>query len=698
MEPYQKFIEDVKNNYPKHKDKILQALDFATKSHSGVKRKSGEPYIIHPIAVAQILMDNQMDYSTVIAGLLHDVVEDTDISLDEIAMIFGKTVAKLVDGVTKIDAITAKKENLTEDDSRKRWLLAMGNDIRVIFIKLADRLHNMRTIGFLAPERQYAISKETQELFIPIAELLGVRNLRTELQALTFECLFKDSFEKIKQEQDRRLQDKYKKITAINKKLCDSFSKNGIKAMVTWWPERYYSIFKKTSQAGFNKAYGLVLFKIIVPTVDDCYKALGVVHQNYKPIPSQIKDYIASPKINGYQSLQSVVLSDDHSMTFNVIIRTPEMNNVCEYGIFAFARSKDLKEDFNSKFEKYNKLKAIISEEIKRGDISSNLFVSAIKTDISSKETWVFSPKFKPTKIEAGVPTAIDFAYVLGNSIGNNAVSAIVNGKPSSLGAVLKSGDVVEIVTSSENKAPCRAWLSVAKTQHARNKIREYFVINLNRENIKKGKKELLDEFEKNGYNEKELLAVYEKIRPEFSFVSYDDILATVGCGGLKASQICVYASNENVKNNALAKAPVEVENESFAHSVVLSKCCCPLPGDEIVAVKSKNSLSIHTANCANLKRFNASKILRARWKNGVDECFEVNLKIVAKDSIGFASKILGLISGLGYDITKIFAKTRGVDCELKITLKIENARQLSKVIEKLSEVKGVKLINRSFD
>lgn len=695
---FQKFIDDVKINYPKNKDKILQALEFATKSHNGILRKSGEPYIIHPIAVSQILMDNQMDYSTVIAGLLHDVVEDTEISLDEIAKLFGKTVAKLVDGVTKIDEFTIKKDNLTEDDSRKRLLLAMGDDIRVIFIKLADRLHNMRTIKFLAPDRQEAISKETQELFIPIAELLGVRNLRSELQALTFECLFKDSYEKIKHEQDEQLSEKYKKIIAIDKKINDAFNKRGLKAIVSWWPERYYSIYKKIKQPGFNKAHGVVLFKIIVPTVDDCYKALGIVHQLYKPIPSQIKDYIASPKINGYQSLQSVVLSEDNSVTFSVMIRTPEMNRVCEYGVFALASSKDSKENFNAKFERYNKLKNIISEEIKSGDMESSLFVDAIKKDISSKSTWVFSSKFKPTKIESSTPTAIDFAYVLGEKTGHNAISAVVNGKQVSLGVQLKSGDVVEIISSNADKAPCRAWLSVAKTQLARNKIREYFVINLTKDNIKRGKAELVQELRDSSHDISSLALVYEKVKNEYAFVSFDDMLATIGSGGLKASQIVGLLSNENVKNNALAKAPVVVENESFAHGVVLSKCCCPIVGDEIVAVKSKNGLSIHRSNCLNLKHFENKKIMNASWKPNVKQNFEVSLKITAKDSIGFAAKVLGAISSLGVDITKIVAKEKGANCELKLMLKINNTSNLEAVIQKVSQVEGVKTINRSFD
>ena len=696
-ELYQKFIQEIEINYPKHKDKILDALGFATKSHEGIVRRSGDPYIVHPIAVAKILIENQMDYSTVIAGLLHDVVEDTEISLDEIGKRYGKTVAKLVDGVTKIDSITAQKENLTEDDNKKRLLLAMGDDIRVVFIKLADRLHNMRTIKYLSPEKQKAVSKETQELFIPIAELLGVRNLRSELQSLVFECLYKESFEKIKAEQDRRVKSKYKKIVEIEKKLGDAMKKSGVKSEITWWPERYYSIHKKMKQAGFNKAYGLVLYKIIVPTVSDCYKALGIVHQMYKPVPSQIKDYIASPKVNGYQSLQTVVLSEDSSITFNVMIRTPEMNNVCEFGVFALASGKGFRENFNSKLEKYNKLKNIIYGENNDDSIESTSFVEAIKTDLYSKATWVFTPKFKPTKIESSSPTAIDFAYTLGEKIGHNALSAIINGKASSLGASIKSGDVVEIVLSDEDKAPCKAWLNIAKTHGARVKIREFFEKNSNSQNIKLGKKLIEQEFAEKGCEIKELKNVFEKVKKQFFLNSLDDMFATIGCGGLKASQISAFIPSVK-QGNALLKSPVAVDGVDFAANVVLSKCCCPILGDEIVAVRSKNNLSIHTKNCLNLKQHDKNTILKASWREGVSQDFEVNLKLVAKDTIGFGSKMLGLISSLGVDITKIFAKKRGSECEFKLTLKLKSSKELDKITSELMKLEGIKLINRSFD
>ena len=693
-----KFKMSIEKNYPKHKDIIFDALAFATKAHEGIKRKSGEPYIIHPISVSQILVDNNMDYSSVIAGLLHDVVEDTKITLVEIEQRYGKTVSKLVDGVTKIDEVTLRRENLTEYDSLKRLLLAMGDDIRVIFIKLADRLHNMRTIGYLSEDRRLAIARETQELFIPIAERLGVRNLRTELQSLTFECLHKESYEKIKIQHDGQISKKQKNIIEVEKKLNDVLLEKNIKSQVTWWPEKYYSIYKKLSSSGVNKAYGLVLFKVIVPTIEDCYRALGIIHQVFKPVPMQIKDYIASPKVNGYRSLHSVVMTQDSKLTFNVMIRTYEMNNICEYGVLAYESGKNKDEDYNLNLEKLNKLKDIIYGEVEDGTIASTSFVDAIKKDLSANATWVFTPKMDPVRVESGAPTAIDFAYAVHTSIGKNAIGAKINGKNASLGSILKNGDVIDIITADEEKAPSRSWLKVVKTYNARKKIKEFFAKNLTKENVKLGKKMLESELKKQKYTLADVQDIYPKLKQEFMFSSEEDMYASIGYGGVKLSQILSYVAIENGKHNVLDSSPVCVGGIDFASSVVFSKCCCPVIGDDIVAVKTKNFLSIHTKNCANLKQMDSSRLLPAKWKDDASGLFDVNLKIVAKDSVGFGARLLGAISNLGINIVKILGKEKNSECEFEITLKISRVEEINIITEKVLSVDGVKSINRTFD
>ena len=693
---YEKFIWSVKKNYPKNQDKIFEAYQFATDAHEGIVRKSGEPYIIHPISVAQILIDNNMDYSTIIAALLHDVVEDTEISLKTIEKKFGKTVAKLVDGVTKIASLS-KTDKLNENDSIKRLLLAMGEDVRVIFIKLADRLHNMRTIEFLARHRQIAISQETQELFIPIAERIGLRNIRAELESLTFKCLNPEEYVEIKAYQDKKLAKHAKSIEEVEHIIKDALKENGIQPDVIWWPEKYYSLYKKSKVQGFGKARGLMMVRIMVPTVDDCYRTLGIIHKNFKPVPSQVKDFIASPKRNGYKSLHTLVMSKESGIVFSVMIRTPEMNNVCEYGILSFWNNKDDEEEFDVNFEKYNILKSIIYGEREESEHTTS-FIDAIKTDLSSNVTWVFTPNFKPINIESNEPTALDFAYAVHTKIGHNAVGCNINGKKMSLASTLKNGDVVEIITADENKSPSRSWLKVVKTFSARKRLREYFNRNLTQENIELGKKMLSKELMGLGYELKSILTVYPEIKVEFNYSSIDDMYASIGYKGVTLQQIVGYITKNDLKNNVLKNASFEAEGVDFASSVIYSKCCCPVFGDDIVAVKSKTNLSIHTANCINLKNFEADRICKAIWKKKATELFDVNLKIVGKDSIGFGAKILQAIADDSYNLSRIVAKKINMKCEFEITLKVKDKDEISKIIEKLEKLEDVKSINRSFD
>lgn len=693
----QDFISSVKQNYPKHSEMILNAYYYADKMHSGVLRKSGEPYIIHPVAVAQILIDNNMDYSTIMAGLLHDVVEDTDQTLSDIEKLFGKTVATLVDGVTKIDELTIKEFNLTEADSIKHLLLAMGNDVRVIFIKLADRLHNMRTIEYLKRDRQLKMAKETQELFIPIAERIGVRKLRTELQELTFKCMYPEEYASIKAEFDRKYEKRKDKIEEIEKNLKNVLTNEGIKNKITGWPEHYYSIFKRRKYQGISKIYNFMLFKVIVPTEQDCYRAMGLFHKKYKPVPGQIKDHIADPKKNGYRSIHSVMVSEDSDITFKVMIRTEEMDKACEYGISSCWQTKDSDKEFNKNYEKNNNLKDIIfgEETVNKNSIS---FIDAIKTDLLPGVTWILTPKLKPICVGADNPTVIDFAYALHTDIGNNAVGTLVNGKKSSLLTILKNGDVVEILLSKENKSPSRNWLFVAKTSSARKKIREYINRNTTPENIKQGKKMLEEELIKLNKTLKDLDAVFDKINEEFCFSSKDDMFASIGYKSITINQILKYVKVDNFdKENALS--PISVLDQENFTKITLPKCCCPILGDEIVGVKSKNGVTVHTKNCTNLKGIDSSRFVNVAWKTNANCMFDVNLKIVAKDKPGYGWKLLKLIADGNYNMTKIVGKTINAnDCEFNICVNVKNTEELNKLISEIKTIEEVKTITRYFD
>lgn len=692
----QNFISSVKKNYPKHSEMILNAYYYADKMHSGILRKSGEPYIIHPVGVAQILIDNNMDYSTIMAGLLHDVVEDTDQTIEDIERLFGKTVAKLVDGVTKIDELRRKEFNLTEADSIKHLLLAMGDDVRVIFIKLADRLNNMRSIEFLRRERQLANAKETQELFIPIAERIGVRKLRTELQELTFKCMYPEEYNAIKTEFDRKYEKRKTKIEEIERTLKKVLDDAGVKNDITGWPEHYYSIFKRKKYQGIGKIYNFMLFKVIVPTEQDCYRAMGLFHKKYKPVPGQIKDHIADPKKNGYRSIHSVMVSEDSDITFKVMIRTEEMDKTCEYGVSSSWQTKDSDKDFYENYEKNNNLKDIIfgEETVNKNSVS---FIDAIKMDLLPNVTWVLTPKFKPICVGADNPTAIDFAYALHTNIGNNAVGAIINGKKSSLATVLRNGDVVEIVLSKEDKSPSRNWLFVAKTSSARKKIREFINKNTTSDFINAGKKMLESELEKIGYSVKDLENVYDKINEEFRFASEDDMFASIGYKSITINQILKYLKTN--KEELKESSPVVVLDDDDFSKISLPKCCCPILGDEIVGVKSKTGITVHAKNCTNLRNADSSKFVNVAWKTNPNCLFDVNLKIVAKDRLGFGWRLLKLISDGHYNMTKVVGRKVNVsDCEFNICASVKDINELNNLIDEIKSLDDIKSITRYFD
>lgn len=695
IEYEQKFIESVNQNYPKHGNEILTAYKFAYEKHDGILRKSGEPYIIHPLAVAQILIDNNMDYSTIMAGLLHDVVEDTEVTNDDIKNLFGDTVAKLVDGVTKIDALTCSKFNLTESDSIKHLLIAMGDDIRVIFIKLADRLHNMRTVKFLNRNKQISMAKETQELFIPIAERIGVRKLRTELQDLTFECLHPEEYYQIKGEFDRKFLKRKEKIEGIENSLKTLLSDSNISSVITSWPEQYFSIYKRQHSAGIGKIYNFLLIKVIVPTEHDCYKALGLIHKKFRPVPGQFVDYIAMPKKNGYQSIHSVLISDDSDITFKVLIRTEEMDKTCEYGVSASWQKKDSRFEYDKSIEKKNILKAIISGE-ENYSSNSDSFIDAIKTDLLPDVTWLLTPKLKPICVNADNPTVVDFAYAVHTSIGDNAIGAVVNGKKVSVTSLLSSGDEVEVLLSGTPKAPSRKWLFIAKTAYARKKIREYCVKHTTAKNIKLGGDILKDVLEKLGLN-LTFEQIYNEVAKEFAYVSVEDMLASIGYGGVYINQIISLIHSTNMISNL--DVPIEVDSRFAGIKLSLSKCCCPIFGDEIIGLRTKNAIAVHTENCTNIASVSPEKLIRLAWKNKSDRVFDVNLKITATDKINLASRIFGLISSQNVDISKIVAKkVNSKFCEIKVCFGVKNTVELSQMIEKIKTIPEIRTVERYFD
>lgn len=692
------FISSVKVNYPKSANKILEAYEFAASAHENVKRKSGEPYIVHPLAVARILIDNDMDYATIIAGLLHDVVEDTPYTVEDMKKKFGSVVAKLVDGVTKINSLDYSDPSKTEADSMKRLIIAMGNDIRVIFIKLADRLHNMRTIEFLSPEKQRKMAIETKEIFIPIAEIIGLRKIRSELQNLVLKCLEPETYNQIKTEFDAKYAKKDKKVRELQVSISNILKNEGIHcSSISAWPEHYYSIYKKLNSQGIGKIYGLILFRIVVPTEIDCYKALGILHKSFKPLPHQIQDFIASPKPNGYKSLQSTLVLPDSDITFKVMIRTPEMDRICEYGISAHWIDKDTDVKFDKSYESYNKLKEIVMNENSEFHNSTS-FINAIKNDLNVSSTWVFTPKLKPICINISKPTVIDFAYALHTDIGHNAIGAVINGKRVPLKTELNSGDVVNVLVSEENKAPSRTWLSVAKTTLAKKRIREYINKHMVSKFVKIGKDILAKDLTEINHELGDLVNKFDEIQREYNFLSLEDMFASVGYNSITSEQLINFVKEEDDANACVKTAPVVVDGSSKFSSVIFPRCCSAVPGDEIVAVLSKNKVAIHTCDCKNLQAMEGANILKAVWKDKIKQHFNVNVKVVAKDKVGFASELFGTISKLNLNITKITALLPNEEeCELDVSVSVKNKSELDTLIATIQKIRGVKQVLRSY-
>ncbi len=684
------FIKSVEENYPISKDKILDAYKFSAKAHEGLTRKSGEPYIVHPVAVAQILIDNNMDYPTIIAGLLHDVVEDTSVEISEIKSRYGDTVAALVEGVTKIDKITLETQNLTEAESIKKLLLAMAKDIRIIFIKLADRLHNMRTIEFLRREKQLKIAKETQELFIPIAERLGIRKIRSELQALTFKCLLPEDYFKIKNDLDAKINDYKAELDSLENEMKIILQHNRVQAQIVRLPENYFSIYKKINSQGTDKIYALKFFKIIVSTELDCYKVLGLLHRTYTPIPSQIKDYIATPKVNGYQSLHSALMSKGSGITFAVMIRTEQMDKNCEFGISSLWRNKDNDKKYEDKFEKHNDLKKIILGDY--DEISStDEFISAIKTDLMPSATWVFTREHKPLRINVKEPTAIDFAFTVHSDIGYAAEKAIVNGKEVPLSTVLKNGDEIEIVVSKTKKFPPRNWLAFAKTPYARRRIREFLRKNITEKSVEKGKKLLEKMLANLGKTASDIISNFGELGREFNFISLDDIYAAAALEPKMLEKIEAFFKEKTAQACEIKNAPVEIENCKNLESLDYAKCCMPVFGEKIVGVLSKNGVVVHCKHCKNLKNINGQNLVSAKWRAGAQKCLETSICVVFKDGIGMLSKIIDVLASQKIDITKMVAtkKPAGL-AEAVISFKIPNSNELGQLLKNLKSHQGI--------
>jgi GTP pyrophosphokinase len=695
---------------------VERAYEFAKKAHDGQHRISGELYIFHPLEVAMILADLELDTITIAAGLLHDVVEDTEYTLEDITKVFGDEIALLVDGVTKLGKLEFKTKEEQQAENLRKMFLAMAKDIRVILIKLADRLHNMRTLKYLPVEKQKEIAIETLEIFAPLAHRLGISKIKWELEDLAFRYLEPERYyelvEKVAKKRKEREEHINKMIAILEKKLEAA----GIKAEIQGRPKHFYSIYKKMKEQNksFEQIYDLTAVRIIVSSVRDCYAALGVVHTLWKPIPGRFKDYIAMPKPNMYQSLHTTVI-DSLGEPLEIQIRTYEMHKTAEYGIAAHWRYKEgnKSDDFDKKL---SWLREILDWQRDLRDAKE--FMESLKIDLFSDEVYVFTPKGDVINLPAG-SCPIDFAYRIHTDIGNRCIGAKVNGKIVPLDYKLKNGDIVEIITSAHSNGPSRDWLQFVKSTQAKNKIRQWFKKERREENINRGKEMLEKEAKRQGYD------IYQLINQDFmdnllkklSFQNIDDLFASVGYGGISATQAVQKILEEYKKNVRSDKGELESakgeqkfkqKNKIFEGVkidgvdnvlVKFSRCCNPVPGDKIVGYITRGrGVSIHRQDCPNVINnvYDKERLIEVKWDGFKEKSFPVEIEASGYDRPGMLSDVLDILGDMNTTIDSVNARaSKNGIAVIDLILEITDKQHLDNIIQKLKKINGIFEVRR---
>lgn len=695
---------------PQQVELLNRALDYATKMHANQFRESGEPYITHPIAVASILFDLGLDCSTLAAALLHDCVEDTAATDEEIRKLFGNEIAELVAGVTKLDKIKFKSKEEEQAENFRRMFFAMAKDIRVIIIKLADRLHNMRTISSLSAERQHAMAQETLEIFAPLASRLGLSYLKCELEDLCLKVLEPAIYESLVSEVALKRAERQELVNRICSQLTSLLEELNIKGEVSGRPKHFYSIYKKmkNNNRTFDQIYDLTAVRVIVENVKDCYEVLGMIHTMWKPIPGRFKDYIAVPKPNNYQSLHTTVMTT-FGMPFEIQIRTYEMHKIAEYGIAAHWKYKENRGAANELDEKLEWLRGVM--DVQSENSSPQEFYESLKFDLYSGQVFVFTPKGDVVTLAEGA-TPVDFAYNVHSAIGNKCIGAKINGKIVPLETKLNTGDYVEIITSSAAKGPSRDWLRFVKTSQAKSKIKAFFKKELKEENIRKGKDMLEKEAKIRGYVLGNLMLPkwLDIIMQRYSISSVDDLYASVGYGGFTVNQILsklidFYKKEERAR--VPAKTTGAVRSMSSGSVIVkghddllvrISKCCNPVPGDDIVGFISRGrGVAIHRKNCPNLKNIEDYRLIEAHWANDNPAPFAVAMQIEARNANGLLAKVTMLISEMKLTITNMNARIdKAGNAIINLSVTVNNISEFDTIVNKIQSIPDVEKVFRS--
>ena len=734
---YLELIEKIKTYHPSSDFSMVEkAYKLAVDAHKDQKRKSGEPYIIHPLKVAYILAELELDMESIVAGILHDIIEDTEYSYEDISNMFSEEIAALVDGVTKLGKLSYTTKEEVQAENYRKMFLAMAKDIRVILIKLADRLHNMRTLNYMKPEKQKEKAQETLDIYAPLAHRLGISKIRSEMEDLCFKYLDPDAFFDLATKIERKKEERDEFVQDIVKELQKKMDEAGIKGKVYGRTKHFFSIYKKmvNQNKTMDQIYDLFAIRALVDNVKDCYAVLGIVHTMYTPMPGRFKDYIAMPKPNMYQSLHNSLIGPN-GQVFEVQIRTWEMHRTSEYGIAAHWKYKEGKAN-----EKGNKATRRDEEKLAwlrqimewQQDMADNKeYLDTLKQDfnIFSTQVYAFTPQGDVIQLTKD-STPIDFAYMIHTAVGNKMVGARVNNKIVPIDHRIQNGDIVEIITSQNSKGPNRDWLNLVKSAQARTKIKQWFKKEEKEENIIRGREMVLTDIKKKGFQPNDLLRPewMEIVYVKYDFKTWDALLAAVGYGGLKEGQVVNRLKDEYLKEKRKTQTAEDVlkdfektiddkpvkKHKSKSGIVVegigdvavrFSKCCSPVPGDEIVGFVTRGrGVTIHRTDCINvinLSNDERGRLINAEWdtqfaKGDANTSYLAELRITCNDRVGLILEISRQLADDDISVKGFNVRTtKDLLAIMNVTIEIKTKEQLERVVTRLKNLKDVVEVER---
>ena len=722
VKTFEQLVEKIRaSEKPFDLEKITQAYKVAEKAHEGQLRTSGDPYITHPLAVASILLDYCMDTDTICAALLHDTVEDTDVTLDELRKKFGEDVALMVDGVTKIGLVPLVSKEEQQAENIRKILMAMSKDIRVIIIKLADRLHNMRTLAARPPEKQRKTSLETMNFYAPIAHRLGMSDVKEEMEDIAIHYLDPYGCKEVEEQIALHKEERDAFIDSIKKRIRERISDIKPEPIIEGRVKSIYSIYKKVyvKNKRFDEIYDIYAVRVIVQSVIECYNVLGVIHDMFRPIPYRFKDYIATPKPNRYQSLHTTVIGRE-GIPFEVQIRTVEMHNTAQYGVAAHWKYKAGISGNVSGEKRFDWIRQLLERQQEADDVEA--IADAIKTDLSPDEVFVFTPKGDVVALPTGA-TVLDFAYHIHTQVGNKMTGAKVGGRMVSFDYVVHTGEIVEILTSgSPNYGPNRNWIEIAKTTEAKSKIRSWFKKECREENIERGREELEREFKRNN------IAITPELLQTFAsrqrLDSVDDLYAAIGYGGVSMAKIVQRIKEDQLRNHkeqqaiqAAAENPMESISENNRRSrkkgiiiegmenclVKFAQCCNPLPGDPIIGFVTRGfGVSIHKQDCVNVVNNrddpeNKDRWLKATWAGVEDSTYRATIDVIAEDRITIFADITTAIAANHIPLQEMNGHhLKNGNLDLVVTVEIAGVEQLSNVMGRIQKIPGVISVERT--